>query len=51
MSERLFKRLSEIELGARAARLELKGKSFDEAVRVIDIRAANPTGSHARLPL
>jgi adenylate cyclase len=40
MSERLFARLSEPGIPARAARLELKGKSEEAAVRVIDLASA-----------
>jgi adenylate cyclase len=41
MSERLFARLSDGGTQARSANLELKGKSEDQAVRVIDARAAD----------
>lgn len=45
MSERLFARLSGGGTQARSTNLELKGKSQDQAVRVIDARAADPSPS------
>lgn len=43
MSERLFARLSDGGTQARSTNLELKGKSQDQAVRVIDARVGDPS--------